>query len=90
MFIEDETEAVFNEIRNLKKDNDESEEEMTPAATEKVLLFLRNYFILTYEHTSPKLPYSKVASAHSLPLQLKMKKDRLQIWYLFSTVNILS
>jgi len=29
MFIEDETEAVFNEIRNLKKDNDESEEEMT-------------------------------------------------------------
>ena len=29
MFIEDETEAVFNEIRNLKKDNNESEEEMT-------------------------------------------------------------
>merc|ERR1712038_2200311 len=40
MFIEDEADAVFNEIRNLKKDNDDREEEITtnsertPAATE--------------------------------------------------------
>ena len=29
MFIEDEADAVFNEIRNLKKDNDEGEEKIT-------------------------------------------------------------
>merc|ERR1712038_814082 len=32
MFIEDEADAVFNEIRNLKRDNDDREEEITTNA----------------------------------------------------------
>merc|ERR1712038_1498954 len=37
MFIEDEADAVFNEIKNLRKDSDETsttDDELTPAVTE--------------------------------------------------------